>query len=118
MCEEPSQSGGSPIAGAGQVAPFTRPQNGEWQRRERQRKVSLPRYYFHTRRGQATQLDHVGVDLADVQDAALEAARRGRGIASADALNRNPPTSLVIVVADEQWSPVFEVVVEELKYDI
>jgi len=54
-------------------------------------------------------LDHDGVDLADVQEAAMEAARRGREIASADALKGNAPQSIVIVVADEQWSPIFEV---------
>jgi hypothetical protein len=59
-------------------------------------------------------LDHDGMDLADVREAAAEAAWRGREIATADALKGNPPTSLVIVVADEQWSPAFEVPVEEL----
>jgi len=44
-------------------------------------------------------LDHDGVDLADVQEAATEAARRGREMAPADA----------VVVADEAWSPMFEV---------
>ena len=71
----------------------------------------MPRYYFHVRRGQTTVLDHDGMDLADLEEAAGEAARRGRGIAKADALNGHSPTSLVIVVADEQWSPVFEVAV-------
>jgi hypothetical protein len=59
-------------------------------------------------------LDHDGLDLADVQEAAREAGRRGCEIASADALNGYASRSLVIVVADEQWSPVFEVPVEEL----
>jgi len=39
-------------------------------------------------------LDHDGVDLADVQEAAMEAARRGREIASADALKGNAPKAL------------------------
>jgi uncharacterized protein YgbK (DUF1537 family) len=69
----------------------------------------VPRYYFHTRRGQVTALDHAGIDLADLEEAVREAERRGRAIASADALNGHSLTSLVIVVADEQWSPVFEV---------
>ncbi len=68
----------------------------------------MPRYYFHVRRGQATMLDHNGVDLSDAQEAEAEAARRGREIARADALNGNSPASLVIVVADE-WSTVVEV---------
>lgn len=46
----------------------------------------MPRYYFHIRRGRATVLDRDGVDLADVEEAAAEAARRGREIASADAV--------------------------------
>ena len=60
----------------------------------------MPRYYFHIRRGRATVLDHDGVDLADFQEAATEAARRGREMASAD---------VVVVVADESWTPMFEV---------
>jgi hypothetical protein len=68
----------------------------------------VPRYYFHIRRGRATVLDHHGVNLADDQEAAREAVRRGREIAMADALNGNPPTSLAIVVAAE-WAILFEV---------
>ena len=75
---------------------------------------NVPRYYFHIRRGRATMLDHVGVDLVNVKDAVAEAARRGREIARADATKGKLPASLVIVVADEQWSPVFEVPVDEL----
>jgi len=40
-------------------------------------------------------LDHDGVDLVEVQDAAAEAARRGREIARADATKGNLPASLV-----------------------
>jgi len=54
-------------------------------------------------------LEHRGIDLPDDQEAATAAARRGRAMAMADALNGNTPTSLVIVVADEQWSTVLEV---------
>ena len=68
----------------------------------------VPRYYFHIRRGRATVLDHNGIDLADDQEAAREAARRGREIAKSDTLNGNPPTSVAIVVANE-WSTVVEV---------
>ena len=68
----------------------------------------VPRYYFHIRRGRVTVLDRDGIDLADDQEAAREAARRGREIAKADALNGDQPTSLAIVVADE-WSTVVEV---------
>jgi hypothetical protein len=66
-------------------------------------------YYFHIKRGRAILLDHDGIDATDDQEAAMEAARRGREIAKADALKGNPPTSLAIVVADEQWSTIVEV---------
>jgi|SRR5215475_3633847 len=42
-------------------------------------------------------LDHDGVDLADVQEAAMEAAQRGREIASADAL----PTCVFLLAYSE-----------------
>jgi len=65
--------------------------------------LEVPRYYFHIRRGRAVVLDHAGADLAGVQEAANEAARRGREIASADA----------VVVADETWSPIFEIPLDD-----
>jgi hypothetical protein len=60
-------------------------------------------------------LDHDGMHLVELRDAVAEAARRGREIAWAGALKGNLPASVVIVVADEQWSPVFEVPVAELE---
>src|SRR5262245_32889133 len=77
------------------------------------KRCDVPRYYFHIRRGRATVLDHDGVDLADIREAAVEAARRGREIASAEAPKGKPLGGVVIVVADDQWSPVFEVVINE-----
>ena len=65
--------------------------------------LEVPRYYFHIRRGRATVLDRDGVDLADVEEAAAEAARRGREMASVDA----------VVVADETWSPMFEIPLDD-----
>jgi hypothetical protein len=73
----------------------------------------VPRYYFHTRQGRATMLDHDGLDLADLQEAVREAKRRASAIASTDTLNGYPSRSLVIVVADEQGSTVFEAPVDE-----
>jgi len=49
-------------------------------------------------------LDHNGLDLADLQEAVSEAARRGRAIALTDNLNGYPSKNLVIVVADEVHS--------------
>jgi len=48
-------------------------------------------------------LDRDGVDLADVEEAAAEAARRGREMAPADA----------VVIADETWSPMFEIPLDD-----
>jgi hypothetical protein len=61
-------------------------------------------------------LDHDGLDLADLQVAVREAARRGRAMAS-EPLDGYPSRNLVIVVADEQGSTVFEVSLDELKDD-
>jgi len=36
----------------------------------------MARYYFHVRRGRVSILDHEGVELADLVEAAKEAARR------------------------------------------
>ena len=69
----------------------------------------MPRYYFHLKRGRVIVLDHDGLDLADVEAAAKEAARRGREIAAAEVLRGAAPTGMAIVVADERWWPVFEV---------
>jgi hypothetical protein len=59
----------------------------------------MPRYFFHVKRGRVTVLDQEGVELTNIDDAANEAARRDRGI--------NP--SGAVVVADNQWRPLFEV---------
>ena len=71
----------------------------------------VPRYYFHIKRGRATVLDHVGFDLASLEEAAREAVRRGRATASADGLNRHHSNDLAIVVAHEQGT-LFEVPVD------
>jgi hypothetical protein len=43
--------------------------------------VECLRYFFHIKCGQVTVLDQDGVELADIGEAAEEAARRGREIA-------------------------------------
>ena len=72
----------------------------------------MSRYFFHVRRGQVTVLDHEGTELEDAEEAAREAARRGREIAARDALQGVAPCSGVIVVANEHWSAIFEVPME------
>jgi hypothetical protein len=62
-------------------------------------------------------LDHDGLDLADLQEAVREATRRGHALASADSLNGYQSRNLVIVVADEQGSTVFEAPVDGPKDD-
>jgi hypothetical protein len=69
----------------------------------------MPRFYFHVKRGRVIVLDHDGLELANAEAAAKEAALRGRKIAAAEALRGAAPTGMAIVVADERWWPVFEV---------
>jgi uncharacterized protein DUF6894 len=47
----------------------------------------MPRYFFHIRRGQDTIVDRSGIELGGIEEAAKEAARRGREIAAHEALN-------------------------------
>jgi hypothetical protein len=58
----------------------------------------MPRYFLHVRRGGATVLDRQGVELADIEQAAAEAVRRGREIAKQDASNGLTPTIGMIVI--------------------
>ena len=68
----------------------------------------MPRYFFHVRRGGATVLDREGIELADIEEAASEAARRGREVTKQDALNGVTPTAGMIVI-DEGWRTVLEI---------
>ena len=61
----------------------------------------MPRYYFHVRRGQLTIIDKEGMELADDIEAAQEAARRGREIATSEALKGIPTRGGLIIVEDE-----------------
>jgi hypothetical protein len=65
----------------------------------------MPRFYFHVKNGQVTVLDHEGVEFADEQEAAKEAARRGGEIARRSALKGFSPNGVILVV-DDQWQPV------------
>lgn len=46
--------------------------------RKNARRLAMPRYYFHVRRGQLTVLDQDGIELADTVETELEAAQRVR----------------------------------------
>lgn len=69
--------------------------------------AEMPRSCFHVKRGQVTLLDHEGVELADIAEAANETARRGREILAREAQKARLPTSGMIVI-DEEFRTVLE----------
>jgi hypothetical protein len=73
------------------------------------RRVScaMPRYFFHVKRGEVTVFDKVGVELADIAEAATEAARRGQEIAARDAAQAGA-SGVGLIVIDEGWRTVLE----------
>jgi hypothetical protein len=73
----------------------------------------MPRFFFHLKRGQVTILDHEGAELADIEQAEKEAARRGREIAARDASEGVASRGAAIVIADAQWRPVFQVPIKD-----
>jgi Bacterial regulatory proteins, luxR family len=72
----------------------------------------MPRYFFHVKRGQVTVLDQEGIDLENSAQAEEEAVRRTQQCLADDALNGMPISrgisSGMIIVADENWRRVFE----------
>jgi len=68
----------------------------------------MRRYFFHVKCGQVTILDQEGVELADREGAEIEAARRAQEIRAKKALKGPPANSEKIIVADENWEPIFE----------
>jgi uncharacterized protein DUF6894 len=75
---------------------------------ETQEVFRVPRYFFHLRRGQLTVIDKEGIELSDVEEAAKEAARRGRQIAESDALKGILAGRGLIIVEDEWDENVLE----------
>ena len=73
----------------------------------------MPRYFFHFKRGQMTILDQDGVDLADITEAAEEAARRGRDILARDAL-KSVTFSTGIIIVEDEWRTIFELRLEDI----
>ena len=73
----------------------------------------MPRYYFHVRRGQLTILDHEGVELADSVEAEVEGADRAQRLVNGASMNgvstnETSANGGMIIVADDNWSPLFE----------
>jgi len=68
----------------------------------------VPRYFFHLKRGQLTVIDKEGIELSNVEEAAKEAARRGRQIAESEALKGILPGGGLIIVEDEWDANVLE----------
>jgi hypothetical protein len=72
------------------------------------RRCEMPRFSFHTRRGQMTVLDQQGFDLPDITHAEDEAKRRAQGIVASEAPKGEPATSGKIIVDDDNGQTVFE----------
>jgi len=68
----------------------------------------VPRYFFHLRRGQLTVIDKEGIELSDIEEAAKEAARRGRQVAESEARKGILATGGLIIVEDEWDENVLE----------
>jgi hypothetical protein len=68
----------------------------------------MPRYFFHLRQSRITFLDQEGVELANFEEAAEEAARRGRELAAREVSRGNMPRGMIIV-ANEHWVPILQV---------
>jgi hypothetical protein len=71
----------------------------------------MARYYFHVRRGRVTIIDHRGVDLSDLADAAKEAARRALLIGERKADHTDGNGAIVV---DDEFSTVFELPLSSL----
>jgi len=67
----------------------------------------MPRYFFHVKRGQMTVLDQQGIELADIEEATKEAARRGREILANQDLEGVRDSGGIIII-DEGWRTVLE----------
>jgi hypothetical protein len=72
--------------------------------------------FLSTQRWQVVILDQEDVELSDIEEAEKE-ARRVQEIARRGALYGGVPSgAVVVVVADEQWRPVFEVPMERVTH--
>jgi hypothetical protein len=68
----------------------------------------MPRNFFHFKRGQVTLLDQEGVELANIEQAVKEAARRAQKIVSKDVQQGISANGRTMIVADEGWLTVAE----------
>ena len=80
--------------------------------RARKEGFEVPRYFLHVKRGQVTVLDQEGVEIANPAQAEEEAARRAHQCLADNTSNgmpiRHGVSSGMIIVADENWRRLFE----------
>ena len=68
----------------------------------------MPRYFFHVKQGELTVHDQKGLELANIEEAAQEATRRGREIAAREGRNAAASPSTGLIIIDEGWRTVLE----------
>jgi Domain of unknown function (DUF6894) len=68
----------------------------------------VPRYYFHVKSPQLTVLDQEGVELVDIANAVIEAARRAQEIVSKEFLLGVSAVSRMIIIADDELHTLTE----------
>src|SRR5689334_6995991 len=69
----------------------------------------MPRYFFHVKRGQVTVLDHDGIELPSLEDAAREAQRRAQELALRTPSQDTNGKRRMIIIADSEWRTMIEV---------
>ena len=67
-----------------------------------------PDISFTSNRGRLTVLDQKGLELANIEEAAQEATRRGREIAAREGRNAATLPSTGLIIIDEGWRTVLE----------
>ena len=70
----------------------------------------MPRYYFHVRDGDNLDLDHVGTDLANIDEARIEALNVARDLCHLwDDLPPGALNNMAVEVADESGQSLLTV---------
>jgi hypothetical protein len=73
----------------------------------------MPRYFFPVRRGQVTEVDRVGVELADIGEAVKEAMRRAAEITRREA-SSGVALKPGVVLIEEGWRTLLELPIEDV----